>query len=123
MDIRVSGHQVEVGDAFRDHAVEALQATDEKYHLRATSAQVTLGKGPHDHGFTCEIVVYAPPGLVLKAAERGAAAHPAFDAAFDKVAKQMRRNTRRQKEHHGPGEFEAALTDPAPAVERRGTGA
>jgi ribosomal subunit interface protein len=120
MDIRVSGHQVEVGDALRGHASDSLRAADDKYHLRAISAQITFGKGPHDYGFTCEIVVYAPPGLVLKATERGAEARPAFDSALDKVAKQMRRNTRRQKEHHGPGEVDASLAEAAPAVERRG---
>lgn len=119
MDIRVSGHQVEVGDALRGHAVVALRAADEKYHLRTTSAQVTFGRGPHDHGFTCEIVAYAPPGLVLKASERAAEARPAFDSALDKVAKQMRRNTRRQKEHHGAGDQDAALADSDAGAERR----
>jgi ribosome hibernation promoting factor len=122
MDIRVSGHQVEVGDALRGHAVEALRAADEKYHMRSTSAQVTFGKGPHDHGFTCEIVAYAPPGLVLKAAERAADAHPAFEAALDKVAKQMRRTTRRQKDRNGPGGSEEALVGAEPGEQRRGVG-
>jgi len=122
MDIRVSGHQVEVGDALRGHAVAALQAADEKYHMRSTSAQVTFGKGPHDHRFTCEIVAYAPPGLVLKATESAAEAHPAFEAALDKVAKQMRRHSRRQKDRNGPGGREEAFSDPEPGEQRRGVG-
>jgi ribosomal subunit interface protein len=101
MDIRVSGHQVEVGEALRAHASEHLRAADEKYRARIVSAQITFGKGPHDHGFTCEIIAYAPQGLVLKATERAAEAHPAFDSALDKVAKQIRRNARRNKDHHG----------------------
>jgi ribosomal subunit interface protein len=122
MDIRVSGHQVEVGDALRGRATDALRAADEKYHMRATSAQVTFGKGPHDHGFTCEIVAYAPPGLVLKAMERAADARPAFEAAFDKVAKQMRRNTRRQKDRSGVGAGDETRTALDAAEERRGVG-
>jgi ribosomal subunit interface protein len=122
MDIRVSGHQVEVGEALRGHAADALRAADEKYHMRSTSAQVTFGKGPHDHGFTCEIVAYAPPGLVLKAIERAADARPAFEAALDKVAKQMRRNTRRQKDRNGAGGLEEALDTLEPAGKRRGIG-
>jgi ribosomal subunit interface protein len=122
MDIRVSGHQVEVGEALRGHAADALRAADEKYHMRSTSAQVTFGKGPHDHGFTCEIVAYAPPGLVLKAIERAADARPAFEAALDKVAKQMRRTTRRQKDRNGAGGLDEALDTLAPAGERRGVG-
>jgi ribosomal subunit interface protein len=121
MDIRVSGHQVDVGDALRGHAAEQIRAADEKYQTRVTSAQVTFGKGPHDHGFTCEIVAYAPPGQVLKAADRAAAALAAFDAAHDKLAKQMRRANRRQKDHHGAPDYAEAALDAAPAAERRGT--
>jgi ribosomal subunit interface protein len=121
MDIRVSGHQVEVGEALRGHATEWLTAADAKYHLRGISAQVTFGKGAHDHGFTCEIIVYAPPGQVLKAIERSADARAAFDTACDKVAKQMRRSTGRNKDHHGAGEVDL-LADAAPGTERRGAG-
>jgi ribosomal subunit interface protein len=120
MDIRVSGHQVDVGEALRSHAVEELRAADDKYQLRATSAQVTFGKGPHDHGFTCEVIAYAPPGLVLKANERSAAARAAFDGALDKVAKQMRRNSRRHKDHHAEPDTDRAFL--GTAVERRGMG-
>ena len=120
MDIRVSGHQVDVGGALRGHAVAELNAANDKYQTRATSAQVTFGKGPHDHGFTCEILVYAPQGQVLKSTERGAAALAAFDSALDKLVKQMRRSNRRQKDHHGAPDYAEALLDAAPAVERRG---
>jgi ribosomal subunit interface protein len=61
---------------------------------------VTFGKGPHDHGFTCEIVAYAPQGVVLKAADKAAAAPAAFDSSADKIEKQLRRHTRRLKDHH-----------------------
>jgi ribosomal subunit interface protein len=119
MDIRVSGHQVEVGDALRSHATEHLHAANDKYQARATSAQVTFGRGPHDHGFTCEIVAYAPPGQVLKATERSANAHAAFDSALDKLAKQMRRGNRRQKDHHGTLPLDEALAEAG--AERRGS--
>lgn len=122
MDIRVSGHQVDVGDALRSHALDELRGADEKYQMRTTSAQVTFGKGPHDHGFTCELIAYAPPGLVLKANERSADARAAFDAALDKLAKQMRRNSRRHKDHHAASDPDRVFVDAAPAVERRGMG-
>jgi ribosomal subunit interface protein len=121
MDIRVSGHQVEVGEALRAHATDCLSAANEKYRLRATSAQVTFGKGPHDHRFTCEVIVYAPPGQVLKALEPSADARAAFDSAFDKVASQMRRSAGRNKDHHGAGEPDLPA-DGAPRAERRGAG-
>jgi ribosomal subunit interface protein len=107
MDIRVSGHQVDVGEALRSRVEERLNAIADKYFSRAISAQVTFGKGPHDHGFTCEIVAYVPVGVVLKASDRAADAHAAFDSAADKVEKQLRRYTRRLKDRQAPSPAEA----------------
>jgi len=116
MDIRVSGHQVDTGEALRSHVEERLQAIAAKYFSRAISAQVTFGKGPHDHGFTCEIVAYIPQD-VLKATDRAADAHAAFDSTADKIEKQFRRHNRRLKDHHA----DQALADSlAGGDERRG---
>jgi ribosomal subunit interface protein len=102
MDIRVSGHQVDTGEALRGHVETRLTALAAKYFSRAISAQVTFGKGPHDHGFTCEIVAHVPQGVVLKATDRAADAHAAFDSCAEKVEKQLRRYTRRLKDRQGP---------------------
>ena len=104
MDIRVSGHQVDTGESLRARVAERLNAISDKYFARATSAQVTFGKGPHDHGFTCEIVAYVPQGVVMKATDKAADANAAFDGAAEKVEKQFRRHTRRLKEHHASPE-------------------
>jgi ribosomal subunit interface protein len=108
MDIRVSGHQVDTGEALRTRVDERLTAIADKYFSRAISAQVTFGKGPHDHGFTCEIVAYVPQGVVLKSSARAADANATFDAAAEKVEKQLRRYTRRLKDHQAPAAKELA---------------
>jgi ribosomal subunit interface protein len=102
MDIRVSGHQVDTGEALRAHVESRLAGIADKYLSRAISAQVTFGKGPHDHGFICEIVAYVPHGVVLKASDRATEARTAFDAAADKVEKQLRRYMRRLKDRQAP---------------------
>ena len=66
MDIRISGHQVATGDALKDHVSDRLQGIATKYFARALSAEVTFGKGPHDVGFKCDIVVHVMKGLGLK---------------------------------------------------------
>ncbi|HEY0112322.1 MAG TPA: ribosome-associated translation inhibitor RaiA [Allosphingosinicella sp.] len=99
MDIRVSGHQVDTGEALRGHVERRVAAAADKYALRLISAQVTFGKGPHDHGFTCEIVGYLQ-GMVAKASDRAADAHAAFDSTADKFEKQLRRHSRKLKDHH-----------------------
>jgi ribosomal subunit interface protein len=102
MDIRVSGHQVDTGEALRGRVEERLTAIADKFFSRVISAQVTFGKGPHDHGFTCEVVSYVPGGVVLKATDRAADANAAFDSCAEKIERQLRRYTKRLKEHRAP---------------------
>ncbi|MGN6269480.1 MAG: ribosome hibernation-promoting factor, HPF/YfiA family [Sphingomonas sp.] len=112
MDIRVSGHQVDVGTALKSHVSDRLQGIADKYFARSISAQATFGKGPHDAGFTCDIVMHAMQGLVLKASNNGQDAHGAFDGAADKIDKQLRRYTRRLKDRNA-GEVAATAEDGA----------
>ena len=100
MDIRISGHQVATGDALKSHVESRLQGIAAKYFSRAISAQVTFGKGPHDNGFTCDIVAHVMQGLVLKGSNDGMDAHGAFDGVADKIEKQLRRYMRRLKDRN-----------------------
>src|ERR1044072_8792961 len=100
MDIRVSGHQVDTGNALKGHVTDRLQGIAAKYFSRAISAQATFGKRPHDNGFTCDIIAHVMHGLVLKASNKGMEAHGAFDGAADRIEKQLRRYTRRLKDRH-----------------------
>jgi ribosomal subunit interface protein len=100
MDIRISGHQVATGDALKTHVETRLQAIANKYFSRAISAQVTFGKGPHDNGFTCDIVAHVMQGVVLKGSNDGMDAHGAFDGVADKFEKQLRRYMRRLKDRN-----------------------
>ena len=100
MDIRVSGHQVETGEALKTHVDNRLQGIADKYYSRAISAQVTFGKGPHDYNFTCDIVAHVMQGLVLKGSNDGPDAHLAFDGAAEKIEKQLRRYMRRLKDRN-----------------------
>ena len=104
MDIRVSGHQVDTGDALRQHVEGRLAGIAQKYLARPVSAQTTFGKGPYDHSFTCDVIMYVRNGVVLKASDSASEAHPAFDAAADKIETQLRRYRGRLKEHHAEGE-------------------
>lgn len=116
MDIRVSGHQVETGEALKTQVQNRLQGIADKYFARAISAQVTFGKGPRDVGFTCDVVAHVMQGVVLKARNEGYDAHGAFSGAADKVEKQLRRYMRRlndRKGAEGPAGGEADSYDNA----------
>ena len=98
MDIRVSGHQVDTGGALQTQVNERLQSIADKYFARAISSHATFGKGPHDYGFTCDIVMHVMQGLVLKSSNTGQEAPGAFNGAADRIDKQLRRYTRRLKD-------------------------
>jgi len=107
MDIRVSGHQVDTGDALRVHVEERLQTLAEKYFSRSISAHVTFGHGPHG-SFGCDIVAHVMQGVILKGSGQGPEAHPAFDQAADRIEKQLRRYMRRLKNRNSTGDAAAA---------------
>jgi len=99
MDIRVSGHQIETGEALQVHANERISAIVEKYFNRALSSSVTFGRAPAG-AFRCDIVAHVMQGLVLKGAGIAQDAHLALDQAAEKIDKQLRRYKRRLKDRH-----------------------
>ena len=99
MDIRVSGHQVDTGDALKQHVWSRLEAMAEKYFSRTISAQVTFAPAPHG-AFQCDIVCHVMTGLILKGTGQAQEAHPAFDQAAERIERQLTRYMRRLKDRH-----------------------
>lgn len=102
MEIRVSGHQVDTGAAFRTHVAARLNTIADKYFARAVGAHVTLSNAPQS-AFNVDIVMHVMSDLILKGSGRAQDAHLAFDGAADRIEKQLRRYMRRLKDRHGPG--------------------
>lgn len=99
MDIRVSGHQVETGEALQVHATERLGTIVDKHFNRALSSSVTFGRAPAG-AFRCDIVTHVRQGLILKGAGIAQDAHIALDQAAEKIDTQLRRYKRRLKDRH-----------------------
>ncbi|MEW6575151.1 ribosome hibernation-promoting factor, HPF/YfiA family [Sphingorhabdus buctiana] len=99
MDVRVSGHQLETGEALRTHVETRLGAIADKYFSKALSAQATFGRAPHDK-FSCDIIVHVMQGLILKGRGEASDARTAFDGASEKIEKQLRRYMRRLQDRH-----------------------
>jgi ribosomal subunit interface protein len=105
VDVRVADHQVETGDSIKEHAIQRIEEITEKYYSRAVGADVTFGKGPYED-YTCDIVAPVGQGVVLKASYRAQTPQVAFECAADKIEKQLRRYTRRLKEHKAAPDIE-----------------
>lgn len=123
MDIRVSGHQVETGEALQSHAQDRLTAIVDKYFSRALSSVVTFGKAPAG-AFRCDVVTHVTHGLILKGAGIAQDAHIALDQAGDKIENQLRRYKHRLTDRHEQTSFAAREEEAAytvfsePAAER-----
>lgn len=98
MRIRVSGKDIDVGESLQTHVNTELGETLSKYAGRPTDATVTFSKDGHQ--FCCEIFVHLSTGLVVQANGGAADVYAGFEAAREKVAKQVRRHKRRLKDHH-----------------------
>jgi len=98
MDIRISGHQIETGEALQAHAHERMSAIVDKYFPKTLSCVVTFNRAPAA-AFRCDIITHPMQGLVLKGAGIAQDAHIAFDQAAEKIDKQLRRYKRRIRDH------------------------
>lgn len=115
MDIRISGHQVDTGEALKEHVSTRLDSIADKYFSRTISAQVTFRKAPHG-AFHCDIICHVMAGLILKGAGEAQDAHLCFDQAADRIEKQLRRYMRRLKDRHEQAAAAEAARDPENGV-------
>lgn len=106
MNVKVTGRHVEVGPALRRHAETALGETVSKFFERALDATVTFDKRGHE--FTVDIKAHVSRGLHVLGEGRAEDPYAAFNKASEHVAKRLRRNKRRIRDHHAapPRELE-----------------
>ena len=110
MDIRVSGHQVDTGEALQSHVEDRLNAIADKFFSRAVSAHATFGKAT-SHSLRCDIVMHVMHGLTVKASSEAGDAHVAFDGAAEKIEKQLRRYKRRLQDRHTQADHAAEVEE------------
>jgi ribosomal subunit interface protein len=99
MQVRVSGKQVDVGDALRSRIVEELTGHIGKFFERGGSAEVALSR--EGHLFKVDCLVTLASGQQVVSHAYADEAHGAFSAALEKMEKRVRRYKRRLKNHHG----------------------
>jgi len=114
MPFRVSGKNIEIGEAIRERISARVLEAMGKYFDGGFSGHVTVGK--EAFGFQTECVVHLDSGIVLRADSMASDAYLSADQAIEKLEKRLRRYHGRLKDHangrsNGRAE-EAALTAP-----------
>jgi ribosomal subunit interface protein len=95
---RVSGKNIEVGEALRERVSARALESLEKYFDGGCSGHVTVGK--EAFGFHTECVVHLDSGVVLRADSMAADAYLSADQAVENLEKQLRRYHRKLKDYH-----------------------
>ena len=98
MPFRVSGKNIEVGEALRERISARVLEALEKYFDGGFSGHVTVGK--EAFGFHTECVVHLDSGIVLRADSMAADAYLSADQAASKLEKRLRRYHGRLKDNH-----------------------
>ena len=90
MQIKVTGKNLDVGDALRAHVEDRLNQLRQKYFDGTVHAHVTIEKVRV--GFHTDCALHLATGLVLQANGNGSEAHPSFDEAATHLEKQDRKS-------------------------------
>jgi ribosomal subunit interface protein len=98
MQLTVKGKQMDVGDSLRGQVESRLDGSVSKYFNNAIEATVVFTKTRN--GFEADCSVHIGSGMTLQSHGEGSDAHIAFDAALERLDKQLRRYKRRINDHH-----------------------
>jgi ribosomal subunit interface protein len=100
MQLQISGRHVDLGESFRTHAEKRLSESVAKYLDRVPNVDVVVGKEAHQFRVDIHGNTGTHSGVVVKSQALAPDIYAAFDAAADKIGKQLRRYKRRLKGHH-----------------------
>jgi ribosomal subunit interface protein len=98
MKILTSGQQVDLGDSLREYVEANLNTAVSKYMDNAIEAQVVFRRdGSMYH---CQCSVHVGSGIAMQAEAADTEIYASFDQALEKLAKQVRRDKRKRRNHH-----------------------
>src|ERR1700722_15854034 len=97
MPFRVSGRNLDIGEALRHRMNARVAEAMAKYFDRGYSGHATVGK--EGFGFRTECAVHLDSGVVLQAEGLAAGAYSSADQAALRIEKRLRRYRGRLKSH------------------------
>ena len=106
MSLRVSGKNMNIGEALREHVQTKLTTSAAKYFDGSLTGHVTIA--PEGSGFRADCTLHLPSGVTLQADGRAQEPYACFDQAADRIEKRLRRYKSRLKGHkHGAADASA----------------
>jgi ribosomal subunit interface protein len=99
MSFRVSGKNIDIGEALRTRVSTRVAEAVDKYFNGGYSGHVTVGK--EAFGFRTECVVHLDSGIVLHSDAMAGDAYSSADQAADRIENRLRRYKQRLRDRHG----------------------
>jgi ribosomal subunit interface protein len=115
MPFRVSGKNLDIGEALREHVSARIVETLSKYFSGGYSGHVTVEK--EGFGFRTECAIHLDSGITLHTEANAADAYASADQAALRIEKRLRRYKRRLKDHHPVRTNGAAVDAPSYVIE------
>src|ERR1043166_7588310 len=109
MPFRVSGKNLDIGEALRERVSARVVEALSKYFNGGYSGHVTVEK--EGFGFRTECAIHLDSGIVLHTEANAADAYASADQAAERIEKRLRRYKRRLKDRH------AARANGAPVID------
>ncbi len=116
MPFRVSGKNLDIGEALRERVSARVVEALSKYFNGGYSGHVTVEK--EGFGFRTECAIHLDSGIVLHTEANAADAYASADQAAERIEKRLRRYKRRLKDHHlARGNGASAIDAPSYVIE------
>lgn len=97
MSLRVSGKNMDVGDALRSKATGHFDAVVKKYFDGGYNGHMTLE--PEGSGFSAQCIIHLDSGATLQSEAYGGDAVSAYEIMAETIEKRLRRYNRKLKSH------------------------
>lgn len=98
MQVKVTGKNLDIGEALRNHVEERLKQFRQKYFEGTVHGQVTMAK--QRSSFVCDCSLHLATGLDLQSHGSAPDALASFEAAAEHLEKQLKKYKQRLKSHH-----------------------
>jgi ribosomal subunit interface protein len=100
MTLRVSGKNLDIGEALRQHVLEKVEATVTRYFSGSVGGHVVMTR--EGSGYRSDCTLRLSSGISLHAEGRAHEPYLCFEQAADKIERRLRRYKTRIKGHVGP---------------------
>ena len=100
MQLTVTGKNLHIGNALKEHIENTFKGVSEKYFHNPIEATVIVSKEAFH--FRVDASVHIGKGIILRSHASHDDAHACVDSVTDKIAKRLRRHKNRIRDHHKP---------------------